>query len=240
MHASEFTVPVIIIAGLLNGINPCVISTLVFFVSLLAVAGIRGRAALVVGAALCTGSYVTYLLLGLGLVHVIHAVGAFAVAQHAVELSMASALLICACVSFRDAYVYARSGAPARVALQLPGALKRSVHAAIRRGITARRVAAASLALGCMATLFESVCTGQVYVPALTAIVKTHHFNLGAWLLLLVYNACFVTPLACVFVLVYYGTSTRSLLVWSRANVVVSKCAMGCLFIMLLIMLLVL
>lgn len=240
MHASEFTVPVIIIAGLLDGINPCVISTLVFFVSLLAVAGIRGRTVLVVGAAFCTGTYVTYLLLGLGLVHVIHAVGAFAVAQRAVELSMACALLVCACMSFRDAYVYAHSGAPARVALQLPGVLKRSIHAAMRRGITARRVAAASLVLGCMATLLERVCTGQAYVPALTAIVKTHHFDVGAWFLLLLYNACFVTPLALVFLPVHYGISTRALLVWSRANVVVSKCAMGCVFIMLLIMLLVL
>ena len=61
--------PVIIVAGLIDGINPCVFSTLVFFMSLLAVAKIKGRKLLLTGSAYCTACFITYFLMGFGVLN---------------------------------------------------------------------------------------------------------------------------------------------------------------------------
>ena len=51
----------------------------------------------------------------------------------------------------------------------------------------------------------ESVCTGQIYVPTLAAIIKMSPFYLFAWTLLLLYNLMFIIPLLIIFFLGYFG-----------------------------------
>jgi len=53
----DFTLPAVLIAGLLDGINPCAISTLVFFMSLLAVSKVKSRQLLLLGASFCLASF---------------------------------------------------------------------------------------------------------------------------------------------------------------------------------------
>jgi len=52
-------------------------------------------------------------------------------------------------------------------------------------------------------------------------------------MLLLLYNVLFVLPLVIVFIAVYFGLKTETLLLWSRRNVVVSKTLLGLLFILM-------
>ena len=66
-RAASFTVAAVAAAGLADGINPCVFSTLVFLFSLLAVSGVRGRKLLLVGAVYCLACFLSYLALGIGL-----------------------------------------------------------------------------------------------------------------------------------------------------------------------------
>ncbi len=63
-HADKITLGALIVAGLVDGINPCVFATLVFFMSVLAVSGIRGRKLLLFGSVYCLACFLTYLLLG--------------------------------------------------------------------------------------------------------------------------------------------------------------------------------
>ncbi|MGN1366944.1 MAG: hypothetical protein ACI406_16355, partial [Victivallis vadensis] len=70
-RAETFTVGAILTAGLLDGFNPCVFSTLIFFMSLLSLARIRGGRLLAVGGVYCLACFCTYVAWGFGLFHVL-------------------------------------------------------------------------------------------------------------------------------------------------------------------------
>lgn len=229
-----FTLPAVLLAGLLDGINPCAISTLVFFMSLLAVSRVRNRQLILLGISFCTASFLTYLALGFGLFRVLHLFAGFTVLRRAVEAVFAAVLLIFAALSFRDAIRFKKTGRAADVTLQLSAGMKQRIHGVMRRGLGSRSVVLGGLMTGTAVTALESVCTGQVYVPTLVLILKESAFSgLRAWMLLLAYNLMFILPLAAVFAAVYFGLKTDTLLRWSRRNVVVSKTLLGLLFILI-------
>ncbi len=70
---ATFAVPLVLANGLADGLNPCAFSTLVFLVSLLAVARVRGRRLLAVGASFCAATFLAYTALGLGLLQALRA-----------------------------------------------------------------------------------------------------------------------------------------------------------------------
>ncbi|MEI6516687.1 MAG: hypothetical protein WCO77_11985, partial [bacterium] len=84
---------------------------------------------------------------------------------------------------------------------------------------------------GVAVTVLESVCTGQVYVPALVMMLKSGAAPLRCTLYLLLYNLIFVMPLAIVLALTCGGMSTPALMDWSRRNVTVSKILLGLFFV---------
>jgi len=94
------------------------------------------------------------------------------------------------------------------------------------------------LFIGAAVTALESVCTGQVYVPTLVLILKENTMQVRAWALLLLYNALFIVPLVVVFIAVYRGLRTETLLDWSRKNVVVCKLCLGAFFVLMAVLIL--
>ena len=63
----SFSVVGIVLAGLLDGINPCAFTTIVFFLSMLAYLGKSKREMAIVGVGFTLAIFATYFLLGLGL-----------------------------------------------------------------------------------------------------------------------------------------------------------------------------
>lgn len=252
-----FALPMVMIAGLLDGLNPCAIASLVFLMSMLAVARVRGRGLLVLGAAFCVASFVAYTALGFGLLRVLHLFSGFPFLRKSVDLGMIVLLVFLAVISFRDARRFGISRDPADVALQLPGWVKERIHGVIRvlagrrrgggdvggggfsglnEGTGAGVLVVGGVVTGFLVTVLESVCTGQMYVPTLVVVVKSGKSSfVAAWYLLL-YNLMFILPLVVVFVLTYFGLRTGALLEWSRRNVVVSKMLLGCFFLVLAVL----
>jgi hypothetical protein len=229
-----FTFSAVITAGMIDGFNPCAFSTLVFFMSLLAVSNVRKRQLALLGISFCTAAFLTYLGIGFGLFRVLHLFSGFAVLRSAVEWGMASVLLILAAVSFRDAIRFRKTGRAADVTLQLSAGIKKRIHDVMRRGLGNASLVAGGLFIGSAVTVLESVCTGQVYVPTLVLILKDSAFSESrAWMLLLIYNVLFVLPLVLVFIAVYFGLRTETLLAWSSRNVVVSKFLLGLFFVLM-------
>lgn len=231
---SGFTFSAVVVAGLIDGFNPCAFSTLVFFMSLLSVAKVRNRALLLLGISFCLASFLTYLALGFGLFRVLHLFSGFTMLRSAIEWGMAVVLLVLAFLSFRDAIRFRKNACAADITLQLSTGMKKRIHDVMRRGLGKTSVVAGGLMIGTVVTVIESVCTGQVYVPTLVLILKDSTFSEPrAWMLLLIYNALFVMPLVIIFLAVYFGLKTETLLAWSRRNVVVSKTMLGLLFILM-------
>lgn len=226
----QFTLGGILLAGLIDGLNPCAIGTLVFFMSMLSIRGVRGGKLLAMGLAFCLASYVTYTGIGLGLFRVMYSARGFIGARALVEKAMAAILAMLALLSFRDAWRYRASKSPNDVSLQLPERLKKKTHDIMRSGLGIRSILIGAAAIGVFVTLIESVCTGQVYVPVLVLLVRTGKNIKSSLPYLLLYNAMFIMPLVVVFALTFWGLQTQALIQWSKQNVVTSKVLLGLLF----------
>jgi len=234
IRSESFTLPVIVTAGFLDGLNPCAIATLVFFMSLLTVAKVRGRGLLLMGISFCLASFMTYTALGFGLLRMLHLFSGFQLMRHIVDYSMIALLAVFALLSFKDACRYKKTGNPDDVTLQLPEGIKTKIHAIIREGISAKSLAAGGVVIGVLVTALESVCTGQMYIP--TLVVMAGDGMSKAWVKLLAYNLMFIMPLVVVFIMTFFGLRSQTLLNWSKKNVVVSKVLMGIFFLALAVL----
>lgn len=232
-RAHRFALAAVLGAGLADGVNPCAISTLVFFMSMLAVARVRGRGLLLMGVAFCAASFITYTALGFGLLRAIHSLSVFPRVQEGLRWTMVAALAVLAAMSLLDAVRFRRTGDPHKVLLQLPRSVKDRIHAVIRTRLHRGSMVLGGLTVGALVTLLESVCTGQVYVPTLVVVIRSGQAATREWMYLLLYNVMFILPLTVVFILTYAGLRTEVLMRWSRTNVVYSKVALGILFILL-------
>ncbi len=235
-----FTIPTVIVAGLIDGVNPCAFAAIVFFISLLSVSGVKAGRLLLVGAAYTLAVFTTYLLMGFGAFQVLQALQDYQWPALVLRWGMLALLLALAVFSFRDAWKYKRSGRSSDVKLQLPEGLKRRMHTIMRRRLNPANLFVSALVIGVLVTLIEAVCTGQVYLPTLVLLSRYADTRLHAFSLLLLYNLMFVVPLIVVIAAAFAGTRNQRLIEWSKRNVVWGKIAMGTLFVALAGVLLVL
>ncbi len=203
-------------AGLLDGINPCAFTTIIFLLASLALAG-RGRIEiLVIGAAFSLSVFLSYFAIGLGLFAALRAAAGVPVVSQVLRWVLVVALAGCAVLSVRD-YALIRAGRPGDMVLQLPTALKRRIHESIRTRVRAVAIAGSSLVLGFLVSIFEFACTGQVYLPTLAWLARTGDRPRAIGLLLL-YNLAFVAPLLVVFGASWAGVGSAGLARLFRAH----------------------
>lgn len=233
----SFTAGGVFLAGLLDGINPCAISTLVFMISVLAMAKVGGSHLLRVGGAFCLASFLTYFAIGFGLLKGLHELTAFPWLTATFDALMMGLLGLLAFFSFRDAYRYRRSGRACDITLQLSDRGKQRIHRLLRIGLGRHAHMAAAFGVGVAVTVFESLCTGQVYAPTLFLVARSGVEGTRAWSYLLVYNLAFVLPLIVVLALCAGGLQFSRLTAWSARNVVISKNLMGVFFLVLAVLL---
>ncbi|MDD5677435.1 MAG: hypothetical protein PHW60_05505 [Kiritimatiellae bacterium] len=235
-----FTPMSVMAAGLVDGINPCAMATLVFFMSSLALARIGGPRLLLAGGTFCIAGFLTYLAIGLGLLHVLRPLTSLAHAREAINAIMLVLLLCFATLSFRDAWLFRTQGDAHGMVLRLPRPLMLATHAIMRRGLKARHLALGGFLIGVAVTVLESVCTGQVYVPTLVLVLRSGAGAGTATGYLVLYNLLFILPLVIILGLTWQGLRTARLLAWSRRHVVVEKYLLGMLFLALAALLLIL
>jgi cytochrome c biogenesis protein CcdA len=220
----------VLLAGLVDSINPCAISTLIFFLSYLTLGGRKPRDLLWIGGLFTLGVFLTYFLVGLGLLRTLHSLQAVPVLARALYPIAAVVTLVLAVISFLD-YRRARAGQTAQIALQLPRALKLWIHQAIRTQLGLRHLALAAFATAVVVSALEFACTSQVYLPTLMYMAQAGDQRFRATLLLLLYNLMFVLPLVAIFLAAYWGVSTRRLAQLAARHTASAKLAMSLLFV---------
>jgi cytochrome c biogenesis protein CcdA len=238
-RASALKMSIMIGAGLIDGINPCVFSTLVFFMSLLSVSRIKGKKLIVIGTVYCISCFLTYLLLGFGALQILRSLIAFDWIRVGLNVLTVVLLGICALVSFYDAWAFSRSEDPNSVKLKLPDSIKKRINLVLKKGLKSHYLIGGAFFIGFFVTILESLCTGQVYVPVLVLLAKENLFS--KWFFyLLIYNFAFIIPLIAVFAFTYMGISFSQLLKFSKKNVIYSKVMLGLLFIALTVLIILL
>ena len=196
----------VIVAGLVDGINPCAFTTLIFLLASLALGGRGRREVLLIGALFSFAVFLTYFAVGLGFFAALRAASVVSLVSLILRWVLVAALVTFAALSVYD-YTLIRAGRPTEMLLQLPTALKRRIHASVRTHVRTAALVGSSLVLGFLVSLFEFACTGQVYLPLLGYLSRVHRQG-DAIALLLLYNLCFIAPLLAVFAASYLGVSS--------------------------------
>jgi cytochrome c biogenesis protein CcdA/glutaredoxin len=217
-------------AGLIDGLNPCAFATLVFFVSYMAFTGRRGREILFVGLAFTLGVFLTYLLVGMGLLTIVQSLGVLSSLGRWVYLLTALLCATLAVLTFRD-LARARRGKPGEMTLKLPSALRKRIHKVIREGARVRAFVGMALVTGFLVSLIELACTGQVYLPTIVYVLSRPELAARAFLYLFLYCLMFVLPLIVVFVLSYLGTTSQQMAQFVNRHTASVKLLTGLVFV---------
>lgn len=223
----------VVVAGLIDGINPCAFATLIFFVSYLTLSGRQGKEVLIVGGTFTLGVFLAYLAVGLGLYKVLELVGTtLDVVSNIVYAITGVFCLVLAVLSFLD-YRKAKKGQIDDMLLKLPEPLRKQINATIRKGRNTRNYALGAFLAGVLISFLELACTGQVYLPTIIFVSSIPEMRLKALLFLVVYNLLFILPLVVIFVLVYFGTTSKDLTKFLQERAALVKFIMGIIFIAL-------
>jgi len=228
----SFGILTIVAAGLIDGVNPCAFATIIFFVSYLTLVGRRGREVIIVGAAFALGVFLAYLLVGIGFWRFLQSISFLAAFAHLVYLLTAALCLFLAFFSFLD-YLKARRGEIEDMVLNLPHALRMRINRLIRQGSRARAYVWIAFVTGLAVSIIELACTGQVYLPTIIFVMGVPALRAKALVYLLLYNLLFILPLVVIFLLVFYGTTSKELTHFLQARAAAIKLAMAGLFLVL-------
>ena len=217
-------------AGLIDGLNPCAFATLVFFVSYMTLTGRRGRDVLFVGAAFASGVFLTYLLVGVGLLKVVQSLGLFSTLGRWVYLITALLCAGLAMLTLRD-FFKARQGQASEMTLKLPASLRRRIHKVIRENAQVQTFVGIAFVTGFVIALIELACTGQVYLPTIMFVLSVPAMATQALLYLLLYCIAFILPLVVVFLLCYLGTTSQQLGLFINRHTAAIKGLTGLVFV---------
>lgn len=200
----------VILAGLINGSNPCAFAALIFFISYLTLVGRKRKEIFWVGMGFSATVFVTYLLIGFGILSFIQHLSFLPLFSRVVYLITMAVALALGIYSFYD-YILLKRGRSSEMKLQLPGFLKKRVHQIIRKESQSSRYFLAAMAAGFIISLLEFACTGQVYLPTILFVINTPSLRASAISYLLLYNLMFVAPLLIIFGVVYWGVTSEQL-----------------------------
>jgi thiol-disulfide isomerase/thioredoxin len=215
----SFGVLAILLAGLMEGLNPCALATLVFFISYLTMVGRTRKEIFWVGMGFTGAGFVTHLLLGLGILGFIQHLSFLPLFSRIVYFITFVFSLFLGIFSLYD-YMQLKRGRPSRMTLQVPDSLKKRIHRIIRtregeleankEGKPARFLFAA-MVIGFIVTLLQSTCTSQVYLPTILFVTNIPSLRDSAIFYLILYNIVYILPLVAIFGIVYWGTTSEQL-----------------------------
>ena len=215
----SFGVLAIFLAGLMEGMNPCALATLVFFVSYLTMVGRKRKEIFWVGLGFSGAGFVTHLLIGIGILSFIQHFSFLPLFSKVVYFITFLFALFLGIFSLYD-YIQLKKGRPSKMKLQVPNFLKKRIHQIIRarsdvleadKESPSFRFLLAAVAIGCIVTLLQSTCTSQVYLPTILFVTNIPSLRGSAILYLFLYNFVYIIPLLVIFGIVYCGVTSEQL-----------------------------
>jgi hypothetical protein len=215
----SFGVFAILLAGLVEGLNPCALATLVFFISYLTMIGRKRKEILMVGIGFSASSFISHLLLGFGILSFIQHFSFFPLFTRIVYIITFALSLFLGMFSLYD-YIQLKRGRPSKMTLQVPNFLKKRIHRIIRtrsneleedRPGQTTRFFLAALFIGFVVTLLQSTCTSQVYLPTLLFVTNIPSLKGRATSYLILYNLVYIIPLCTIFGIAYWGVTSEQL-----------------------------
>jgi cytochrome c biogenesis protein CcdA/glutaredoxin len=191
----DLTVPSIVIAAIIDSINPCAFAVLIILLAYLTSLGERRRIAVVGGTYIAT-VFVVYFVAGLGLLTVVQQTGLTGIVFTfaAVVAIVAGLINIAEVLLKREIFT-----------LAIPVSQKGAIDRYIKKASVP-----SALVLGALVSMVELPCTGGIYLAILGLLGSRMTFVEGIPYLLL-YNLIFVLPLILILIIMYWGGTPERL-----------------------------
>ncbi|MBN2450996.1 MAG: hypothetical protein JXR77_11440 [Lentisphaeria bacterium] len=227
--AAGFAIPTVLVAGLIDGVNPCAFAVIVFLVSYLTLTGRFGRRfALWYGLTFAAGVFVCYFLIGIGFFRLLAWVQAWQSAMRWVFVLMGLVCVAFGIGGILDTVAAVRDGV-GKMKFGMPKSLHRVVHRLIREDVSRHALGVGAFLIGILVSTVELVCTGQIYLPVIL-FINSSAPGLRSLGLLTVYNLAFILPLVVVVVLGAAGLGSEALSKWARRHAVLTR-ALTCILV---------
>jgi cytochrome c biogenesis protein CcdA len=225
----------VVLAGLVDGLNPCAFATIIFFVSYLSLSGRKGKEILLTGASFTLGVFIAYLAVGFGFYKVLDLVKEYMNVLSKVVYGLTAIFcLVLAFFSIRD-YFKTRGGDLDDMALKLPEPLRKRINATVREGRKSSSYFLSAFFVGLVVSILELACTGQIYLPVIISMSTIPEMRAQAVFFLVLYNLMFIVPLIIVFILAFYGTTSKQFTAFLKKHAGAVKIGMAVVFLLLAI-----
>ncbi len=228
----RWSLSAVLIAGFIDGINPCAFATIIFLVSYLTFAGKKAKEILLYGAVFTVGVFIAYLLVGMGLMTFLHQLSSFPLISKGVYLFIALFALTLGIISLYD-YILFRRGQVAKWKLHLPMGLKKKIHEIIREQARFKGGLLATFGAGFIIAVCTVICTGQVYLPTIGFVMSIPELKKNAIFNLVLYNIMYIVPLVGVFVLTFFGVTSEKMVLVTKKHTGTVKLLTAILFLAL-------
>ncbi len=227
----KFGLSTVLVAGFIDGLNPCAFATIVFLVSYLAFLGKKSREILLYGIIFTFGVFIAYIIAGMGLMAGFRKLSGFPLITKGVYLVIAIFACVLGIISIYD-YVRFLRGQMEKMKLQLPMALKKRIHGIIRKQTRSSKAGfIATFILGFIIAGTEVICTGQLYLPTIGYIMTIPKLRAYAFFNLVLYNIMFIIPLVGIFVAAFLGVTSEKMALVTKEHTGTVKLLTGILFI---------
>jgi len=211
---NQITLPAILLGGLLDGLNPCAFSVLLSFVAvILSTVAVAGAVPQVwrIGGVYVFGMFLTYLLLGLGLIGVIAPLVRFHLAVRAIGV----VVVVLGVWTLKD-------GLLPDVGPVL--AMPRALYAPMRR-VMQWTGPSGALAAGALVGLCTLPCSGAIYVGILALLANAPVQSRLPYLVL--YNLMYIAPLLTLLALVGNRPALNRIAHWTIRRRTLAKVLLG-------------
>ncbi len=215
---SDSLLPLVLFTGLVDGINPCAFGVLLFFIAFLYTLHRSRGNILKLGAVYIFMIFLTYILIGLGILQAIVISGE----PHLLAKVSAGLTALLALVNIKDYFWYGKG-----FTLKIPDFTK---PALIK--FTEKATLPAVIVLGFLVGLCEFPCSGGIYVGILSLLSLKAKFWEG-FVYLILYNVMFVLPLVAVLALAANKRMVLEMEKWDVKNKRLMKLASGLVMLLL-------
>lgn len=191
----KLTIPAVLAAAAVDAINPCACAVLILLLGTLIAAGKRNKM-IGAGLAFTLATYISYLLMGVGLYSAIQATRL----QHTIYLVVASLAILVGLWNMKDYLWYGRW-----FTIEVPG----SWRPAVKRITSSVTSVPGAFFVGFLVSLFLLPCTSGPYIVILGLLAESATRQ-HAFLLLLLYNFIFVLPFVIITFGIAFGLTTTA------------------------------
>lgn len=231
--ASRLTIGGILLAGLIDGINPCAISMLLVFYSFLIFSQDKKKI-IWISTAFIIGMFLANFTFGMGINTFYNLFAGNRYILIFLYIMSITMCLVALSLNTIDILNHNKSG---EVKNQMSDKVKFKLTNLMRKSIFSKYAVLAAAVVGFLIGVVELSCTGQIYLPTLVYMISNSDKIFSFTIMLILYNIMFVIPLVIVTIIASLVKNTEKFKGDIMGNNHIIKIISNILFVVILVLL---